>query len=161
MQLVISNRNNELKVNKQEKEAREKSMNELFTDFWSLLLPEEQQAEQEGETIIITDNDEVSLIEMTTLVPEEGMSVSELLNQFKDKDAFKTAVAELTAYYQEFEEDEVYWREWYVDAETFVLAISHGSDISNKNMDDSSVDEILATLALKKKEEEQCAYCIQ
>ena len=129
-------------------------MNELMTDFWSLLLPEEWQAEQEDETIIITDNDEVSMIEMTPLMPEEGVSSAELLKSIVGNDFHKTALAELDAYYREFEEDDVYWREWYCDAESFVIAIGHGTDISNKNMDDSSVDEILSTLALKKEQDQ-------
>src|SRR5690606_35502357 len=98
-------------------------MNELMTDFWSILLPEEWQAEQEGETIIITDDDEVSIIEMTPLMPEDGVTAAALLKSIAGNDYHKTALAELDAYYKEFEEDEIFWREWYCDAETFVIAI--------------------------------------
>ncbi len=128
-------------------------MNELMTDFWSILLPEEWEAEQDGETIIISDDDEVSVIEMTPLIPDDNVTSTELLQSIAGNEYFKTALAELDAYYKEFEEDGMFWREWFCDAETFVIAISHGSDISNKNMDDSTVDEILSTLALKIKQD--------
>lgn len=127
-------------------------MNELMTDHWSLLLPEEWQAEQEGETIIISDDDEVSIIEITTLVPDEGVTARQLLEAIAGTNRPAATLAEMDACYQEFEEDEVFWREWYCDAGDVVLAISHGCDVSNRHMDDAIVDEILSTLALKLEE---------
>lgn len=123
-------------------------MNELMTDYWSILLPEEWEAEQDGETIIIADEDEVSIIEITTLVPEEGMTSGELLKAIGAGSTPGATLAGMDACYRELEEDEVFWREWYCDAGSVVLAISHGCDVSNKGMDDDIVDDILSTLAL-------------
>jgi hypothetical protein len=125
-------------------------MQELTTDLWSILLPEEWEAEQEDETIMIVDVDEVSIIELTPLMPENTETVQSFIKDLITKDAKKTTLAGLPAFYQELveDEDDMFWREWYCDAGTFVLAVSHGTDMSNKNMDDGSVDDILSTLLL-------------
>jgi hypothetical protein len=123
-------------------------MQELTTDLWSILLPEEWDAEQEDETVFIVDEDEVSIIEITALMPDKGVSVKSLIKDLVADDAKKTQLAEMDAYYEEFEEDDMFWREWHCDAKKFVLVISHGSDITNKNMDDGSVDDMLSTLML-------------
>ncbi|NRB41210.1 MAG: hypothetical protein HRU20_22515 [Pseudomonadales bacterium] len=124
-------------------------MNELTTDLWALLLPPEWFADQDEETIVITDSDEVSVIEISALYAEEGQDKAGLLESLLMKENFKTTLAELDAIYQEFTEDDMYWREWFIDLGDCYLAISHGCDIDNKSMDDASVDEILSTLALK------------
>lgn len=123
-------------------------MNELITDLWSLLLPEEWQAEQDDETIFIVDLDEVSIIEVTPLFPEKGEDVKSLLAELKTPSMKAVQLAEVPALYHSFEEDDMYWREWICDAGKFVLTISHGTDSENKGMDDSSVDEILSTLII-------------
>ena len=123
-------------------------MLELTTDLWSILLPSEWEAEQDDETIIIVDEDEASIIEITPLFPEKGKTVTSLLNECVKGDVRKTTLSELPAFYHEFEDDGMFWREWYCDAGKFVLIVSHGADIANKNMDDAAVDELLSTLLL-------------
>lgn len=123
-------------------------MQELTTDLWSLLLPEEWFAEQDGETIVIVDEDEVSIIEVTSLIPDAGVSVQKFIADSVNANAKSCELASLHAKYQEFEEDDMFWREWYCEAGKFIILISHGTDITNKNMDDGSVDDILSTLLL-------------
>ena len=125
-------------------------MKEINSDQWALLLPEEWFAEQDEETIVISDVDEVSVIEITTFLADKNGSSEQLMDQLLQGQGFKTAIAELDAVYQEFEEDDMYWREWFCPIANGVIAISHGCDIDHKSMDDSAVDEILATLALAK-----------
>ncbi len=122
-------------------------MKEITTDHWQLLLPEEWVAEQDEETIIITDADEVSVVEITTLLPENKNSVKSLIEELSEG-TIKTAIAGLTAFYKEFEEDGMFWREWFCDGDNVVVILSHGSDLEHKHMDDGAVDEMLSTLAL-------------
>lgn len=124
-------------------------MNELTTDHWALLLPEEWVAEQDEETIVITDDDEVSVIEISELFVAADSSKQELLSELATHKTFTTTLAELEATYQEFEDEDMYWREWFLETDECIIAISHGCDIDNKGFDDASVDEILSTLALK------------
>ncbi|HEY9034247.1 MAG TPA: hypothetical protein VIN71_09935 [Pseudomonadales bacterium] len=121
-------------------------MKELNCDLWSMLLPAEWFAEQEDETVMIVDEDEASIIEITPLLAEQGDSKA-LLASLQDG-KLSTSLAGLPALYSEFVEDEMFWREWFCDAGGFVLAISHGCDESNRGMDDAAVDEMLATLLI-------------
>ncbi|CAA0108287.1 Uncharacterised protein [BD1-7 clade bacterium] len=130
-------------------------MKQITTDAWMMLLPEEWHAEQDDETIVITDEDEVSVIEISTLLPEKRVSVDELLQVMTEGRGHKTLLAELDALYSEFEEDDMYWREWFCKADNCVIAVSHGTDIDNRGMDDSTVDEILSTLAMQSESENE------
>ena len=132
-------------------------MQEITTDLWSLLLPEEWQAEQDEETIVVFDDDEVSSIEITPVMPENGMTVAALLASMVDKNYKQTVLAELPAYYGEFVEEDMFWREWFCDAGEFVLILSHGTESENKGMDDGVVNEILDTLFIQAGEEEGAA----
>ena len=120
-------------------------MKELTTDKWQLLLPDEWVAEQNDETIVITDPDEVSIIELTTLQPEEGESVSALMQSLADNTQ-KVELAGRDARYQEVIEDGQLFREWFCELDDAVLIISHGVEEEHKGMADAIVDEILATI---------------
>ena len=120
----------------------------MITENFSILFPNEWQADQDEETIIITDQDEISILELTPLFPEKGSDISTLLDQLVDKDSKKVKIADYASHYHEFEEDDMFWREWVCEGKDFLLMLSHGSDIENRNMDDAMVDEILSTLII-------------
>lgn len=130
-------------------------MNTLMTDYFAIELPEHWYAEQEEETIIITDDDEVSVIEMTVVPVAKGESIDDLLEALKPEGMFSSVLSEIPAFYHEFVEEGGFWREWFCVLEHAVLIVSHGTEEENKGMDDASVDEILATLspAINKPEE--------
>ena len=121
-------------------------MKELTTDLWSILLPPEWIAEQNDETIIIVDELEASIIEITVVVPEGDKQ--QFIQQHVGAQSERVLLADIEASYYCFEEDDMFWREWMCDADDFLLMISHGTDSSNRHMDDSAIDEILATLVL-------------
>lgn len=124
-------------------------MIELETDWWSVLLPSEWQAEQDEETAVIFDEDEVSLIELTPLFAEQGSDTDALLASLIEPQMQEVVLANMPAYYHELTDDDMYWREWYCHAGNFILTVSHGTDSENRGLDDGSVNEILATLLIK------------
>ncbi len=123
-------------------------MDVLETDFWALQLPDEWFAEQDDETIIISDESQVSTIELTSIIADKNMSKDEILSDVLPEHAVKTVLAEETAFYHELNDEGVFWREWVCELPKGVLLISHGMDQENQGMDDASVDEILSTLAI-------------
>lgn len=123
-------------------------MIELETDLWTILLPSEWQAEQDDETVFIVDDDEVSIIELTPLLAE-GDNVDALLASLLERQMSETVLAGMPAYYHELIDDDMFWREWYCHAGSFVLTVSHGTDKENQGLDDGSVNEILSTLLIK------------
>lgn len=123
-------------------------MKEVITDVWALQLPEEWFAQQEDETIVITDTDEVSVIEITTVKADNDAAVDQLLNDIAPKETFQTTLSELEVVYYEMVEDGMFFREWLCPLDDVLLIISHGCDEENKGFDDSTVDEILSTLLI-------------
>lgn len=122
-------------------------MKEMITDFWSLALPDEWKAEQEEETVIIIDADQISVVELTVLTPNSGMSLDDLIDSISDNLYVSDRLAELPCLYGNFEGEGAFYREWLVPLENNkLLLISHGCDLEDKGLDDSAVDEILSTL---------------
>lgn len=128
-------------------------MHTLETDWWSLDLPEEWQAEQDEETIVISDEDGIGVIEITTLEPSEGaeMELSTLAAQL-----FPAELAQSTVQLGDFvgvavqyrdEGDAV--REWLVRKAQQTLLISYSCDVEHEGLDDETVDEILDTLQVE------------
>jgi len=123
------------------------------TDFWEMELPEEWDAEQDEETILVSDADGVSLIELTALARPEGISDAEALEQLAGElieqgiaadpatvGAFNGVVFHFT------DEEGGSYREWYLFHPNFVLLVSHGTDAEHAGWDDDVVDEMLGTL---------------
>jgi hypothetical protein len=124
------------------------------TDHWVCSLPDEWQAEREGDGIVIVDDDEVSTIEIATLKREEGKLdikalrdlASDLLEQGLKPES--VSLGDFSGLLFQFVEDAVAWREWYLMSQDIFLLISHGCEETNKGMDDAPVNEILSTLTL-------------
>ena len=123
-------------------------MDTLETDHWCIDLPPEWFAEQDDETIVISDESEVSTLELTPILTDDSVSKDAILADVIPANAIKTVLAEQSAFYHELNEDGVFWREWVCELTHGVLLISHGMDEDNKGMDDAVVDEILSTLQL-------------
>lgn len=138
-------------------------MKELQTDWWAIELPEDWNAEQDEETILISDPDGLGEISLTSLQAEGAEATDADLKQLMTSldvnpaDAAKKSVADLNGYYLEFEEDEEFVREWYLRAEKLLLIVTYCCDFDNALMDRDIVDDILSTLALAKSPAEQDA----
>ena len=121
-------------------------MKEILTDIWALQLPEEWFAEQDDETIVITDADEVSIIEITTIRADSDDAIDQLINDVAPQETFQTSLSDLDALHYTMTDDGMFFREWLCPLDEVLLIISHGCDLTNKGFDDSTVDEILSTL---------------
>lgn len=127
-------------------------MRALETDWWLIELPDEWEAEQEDDIVVIEDEDGVSCIEISTLVREDGDVTDEELRDFAAdviesglKPATKN-VGDWTGLYFTYEDDGYHWREWYLRDAAHFLFIAYHCDVDNKGMDDAAVDEILSTI---------------
>lgn len=128
----------------------------LETELFFMQLPEEWEAEQDDETFVIVDADEVSTLEVTPLKKEQGNIVMADLAEFTAELTeaggvpTQVQVGDFAGEYFEYEEDGEFWREWFVFAEDLFLFITHGVTVDNKGLDDSTVNDILSTLILAK-----------
>lgn len=136
-------------------------MRAVESQWWIIELPDEWEAEQDDETILISDEDGVGEIAITTLQKESGpVDDSELRLYTEDIEAQfgKGRVVELSGlngYYYSYQDDGDALREWYLRGDDLLLLITYSCDLDNAGMDDSAVDEILSTLFIKMNEGEE------
>lgn len=125
-------------------------MRVLETDHWSLLLPPEWFAEQDEESVLISDGDGVGCLELSMLF-SDGAAFDE--NQVREicEDPIALQPAELSdcpGWTRRFVEDDAALREWFVIADASLLYITYSCDLDNAGMDDAAVDDILSTLRM-------------
>lgn len=135
-------------------------MRAVESQWWVIELPDEWQAEQEDDAIVIGDEDGVGEIVITTLQKEQGLAVTdeELQDYAQDLQAEygagKPIILEAASgFYFAFQEDDMAFREWYLRCDDLLILVTYCCDLDNAGMDDGAVDEILATLYIKSPEE--------
>lgn len=115
---------------------------------WSLLLPGEWSAERDEDIIVIGDQDDVGVLEISELHKDEGefnaTDLSTLAENGSTLDPVK--IGSFEGGYTEFIEDDTALREWYLYTEDLLLYITYSCDADNRGLDDAIIDEILATL---------------
>jgi hypothetical protein len=132
-------------------------MHTIETDWWLLDLPEEWQAEQDDETIVITDDDGVGVLEITSLEAEGDGREADLKalakELFPDSGPGSAArIGDFEGLYFQYQEEGDAVREWLVQCDGRVLLVSYSCDVDDAGMDDSFVDEVLDTLEGKRGE---------
>lgn len=135
-------------------------MRAVESQWWIIELPEEWDAEQDDDVIIISDEDDVGEITLTTLTKEEGPVQASELRAFTEETAADfgpptpVQVGEFSGLYFAFEDEGDALREWYLCCDNLLLFITYSCDLDNAGMDDGIVDEILGTLFIKQEDNE-------
>lgn len=129
-------------------------MRSVETDWWVLDLPDEWDAEQDEETIVIGDEDGVGALEITTLRKEAGegaMDLAELAAELVpgSQSGRPVQLAGCRGLYFQYQEEGDAVREWMLDGGALLLLISYSCARENAGLDDAVVDEILETLQLR------------
>ncbi len=135
-------------------------MNVVESQWWIIELPDEWDADQDEDTILISDEDGVGEIAITTLEKETGLVdeaelqdyMNDVVEQFGPAELAQ--VAELDGYYIAYKEDGDAVREWYLRYDNLLVLITYSCDDENAGMDDGAVNEILDTLFIKVEEPE-------
>jgi hypothetical protein len=125
-------------------------MRVLEAGDWGLLLPDEWQAEQEDDAIVIGDRDGVGCIEISELHKESGEFGAEDLTQFVPDTSGWESVrrGSFAGLCTSLMEDGAAIREWYLYAGTVLLYVTYSCEADNQGLDDAAVDEILDTLRM-------------
>ena len=133
-------------------------MRSVETDWWVLDLPDEWEAEQDEETIVIGDEDGVGAVEISTLRKHEDDGAVDLKHLAGElipapQPGRPVQLAGLEALYFQYREEGEAVREWLVDGGGLLLLISYSCAVENAGLDDGVVDDILDTLQLKLEDE--------
>ena len=127
-------------------------MNIVETDYWCLMLPPEWSAEEEEGSVLITDQDGIGELAITTLVREPDDSLDTSLSEIAQTESpevsswaaatfghFSGVTGQLT-------EEGAVLQEWYLSHGVALLYCTYVCDVEDAGMDMPAVEEILATL---------------
>jgi hypothetical protein len=126
-------------------------MKMIETQWWSMPLGEEWNAEVDEDTVIIGDEDGVGILEITVLELEGGDAgpedLQELAQQLIPEGVIGKAVTcgQWRGKLYEYANEDA-CRDWLLLHEHKVMLMSYTCDLDNQGMDDSAVDEMLAEM---------------
>jgi len=127
-------------------------VNIVETDYWCLMLPAEWSAEEEDGSVLITDQDGIGELAITTLVRESyygpETSLSEVA-QAESPEVSSWAAAkfgDFSGVTGQFTEEGAVLQEWYLSHGVALLYCTYACDAADAGMDMPAVEEILGTL---------------
>jgi hypothetical protein len=128
-------------------------MRVLETQWWRLGLPDEWVAEQDEDSILITDRDDVGTIEISHLVAEEGdnLNIEVLARDNAEQPGLNwdsCVLGDFDGVETRYREEDASIREWWLKAGSLMLFVTYVCEIENEGLDDSIVDEILDGLEM-------------
>ena len=127
-------------------------MNIVETDYWCLMLPPEWLAEEEEGSVLITDQDGIGELAITTLVrePDDAPDTSLLkIAQAESPEVSSWATAtfgDFSGVAGQFTEEGTVLQEWYLSHSVALLYCTYACDAEDAGMDMPAVEEILGTL---------------
>jgi hypothetical protein len=128
-------------------------MDVIETQWWTMLLPPEWSAEEDGEDILVSDVDGVGVIEVSCVKKESGDITEDDLAEFTagvSENADKEASIETDFFqgsYFEYLEDGEWCRDWFLVSGDLLVIAGYTCLEEDKHMDDSSVDELVSCIA--------------
>ncbi|CAA0092036.1 Uncharacterised protein [Zhongshania aliphaticivorans] len=132
-------------------------MQEVESDWWFIGLPEEWRTEQDEDSILIFDQDELGCISLSSLQAAHGKPAGEqdlknLINEvgmpFANAKACKIGDDYRGWEFETIEEGD-YIREWFLHGGGHLLLVSYACAQDDRDMDRAAVDQILDTLRIK------------
>jgi len=126
-------------------------VNIVETDYWCLMLPAEWSAEEDG-SVLITDQDGIGELAITTLVRESDYgpetSLSEVAQaESPEVSSWATAkFGDFSGVTGQFTEEGAVLQEWYLSHGVALLYCTYACDAADAGMDMPAVEEILGTL---------------
>ena len=127
-------------------------MNIIETDYWCLMLPDEWSAEQSDDVVLITDQDGIGELAVTTLVRASGAGEEITATDIAEEESPEVSVwhaadyGGFTGVTGQFEESESVITEWYLAYGDALLYVTYACDEEDDGLDAAAVDEILSTL---------------
>ena len=127
-------------------------MNIVETDYWCLMLPPEWSAVEEDGSVLITDQDGIGELAITTLVrePENAPETSLLEIAHTESPEVSSwanaSFGDFSGVTGQFTEEGAVLQEWYLSHRVALLYCTYACDVEDAGMDMAAVEEILGTL---------------
>ena len=124
----------------------------IETEYWCLMLPPEWSAEQSEDVVVITDQDGIGELAVTTLIQHNAAASEVTAVQVAEEESPEVAdwttvqVGPFAGVAGSFQEDGLVIREWYLTYRSALLYVTYACDIEDDGLDTGAVEEILGTL---------------
>ena len=124
----------------------------IETEYWCLMLPPEWSAEQSDDVVVITDQDGIGELAVTTLIQDDASvdetSAAKVAEEESPEVAHWTTlqVGAFAGVTGSFQEDALVIREWYLAHRSALLYVTYACDIEDDGLDTGAIEEILGTL---------------
>ena len=123
--------------------------------YWSVTLPPNWTGNQEENLSTFTSTPEIGALQISWTLKENGLVTDEDILEFADdsiKDGITTysvSIAGFSGLYITYEEDKVFWREWWLRHKNLMLYVTYNSDANLKDSETEIIDGILSSLQPK------------
>ena len=124
----------------------------IETEYWCLMLPPEWSAEQSEDVVVITDQDGIGELAVTTLIQDNASAAEASAAKVAEGESPEVAdwttvqVGPFAGVAGSFKEDALVIREWYLTYRSALLYVTYACDIEDDGLDTGAVEEILGTL---------------
>lgn len=137
-------------------------MNQLLqSNWWSLELPDEWHAHEDDDTVVIADDDAISVLEISAIKKAKGCVESNELMEFASElvscghKPSEVCCGDFAGLCFKYDDEEGVWREWFLAKQDVALFIVYSCHLDHKTLDDQAIDAILSTLKLSIEQEQQ------
>ena len=126
----------------------------IETEYWCLMLPPEWSAEQSEDVVVITDQDGIGELAVTTLIQHNAAASEVTAAHVAEEESPEVAdwntvrVGPFAGVAGSFEEDALVIREWYLTYRSALLYVTYACDTEDDGLDTGAVEEILGTIVL-------------
>ena len=124
----------------------------IETEYWCLMLPPEWSAEQSEDVVMITDQDGIGELAVTTLIQDNASAGEASAAIVAEEESPEVAdwttvqVGPFAGVAGSLKEDGLVIREWYLTYRSALLYVTYACDIEDDGLDTGAVEEILGTL---------------
>ena len=129
-------------------------VNIVETEYWCLMLPPEWLAEEEEDSVLITDQDGIGELAITTLIREPDDAPDTNLSEIAQTESPEVSswaaatFGDFSGVTGQFTEEGAVLQEWYLIHGVALLYCTYVCDVEDAGMDMPAVEEILSTLVL-------------
>ena len=124
----------------------------IETEYWCLMLPPEWSAEQSDDVVVITDQDGIGELAVTTLIQDDASVDETSAAKVAEEESPEVAdwatikVDPFAGVTGSFKEDALVIREWYLAYGSALLYVTYACEIEDDGLDTGAIEEILGTL---------------
>ena len=124
----------------------------IETEYWCLMLPPEWSAEQSEDVVMISDQDGIGELAVTTLIQDNasvGEASAKIVAEEESPEVADWSPAQVGPFagvVGSFKEDGLVIREWYLTYRSALLYVTYACGIEDDGLDTGAVEEILGTL---------------